>query len=89
MSYTVQIKIHQTNIYRGYLVLYQEGADPVQGPTKDCLQYDILTGWNKTSFSQSEYFFQLEGIYSGFNPNKVWFPICDFLQCVGNPCLIN
>ena len=50
MSYIVQIKIHQTNIYRGYLVLYQEGADPVQGPTKDCLQYDILTGWNKTSF---------------------------------------
>ena len=50
MSYIVQIKIHLTNSYRGYLVLYQEGADPVQGTTQDRLQYDILTGWNKTSF---------------------------------------
>ena len=47
MSYNREINIHQTNINRGYIVLCQEGVDPVQGPTKDGLQDDILTGWNK------------------------------------------
>ena len=45
-----QIIIHLTNINRGYIVLCQEGVDPVQGPTKDGLQDDILTGWNKNTF---------------------------------------
>lgn len=47
MSYIGQINIPQTNIYEGYLILYQEVVDPVQGPTKYSLHEYILTGWNK------------------------------------------
>ena len=41
MSYIVQIKIHQTNIYRGYLVLYQEGADQCRGQQQTV--YNMIT----------------------------------------------